>query len=268
MQDAQLLNDLFTQSVNQTRIELGGKPLPSKQILSDSEVPAAEDPAQGTQAPPAPAAPPKVKPQPAPTFHGLEPRSSGYESFTAPVPSAPKPQPQRANPTNPAAVQHQKFFAPYPYEMEVSIPNYRPAPACANCAASAFDLEMHMPVCQRFNIPIASSYICDDYQAYGGGSVQFAQAQPTEQLSEPDVEEPPVIEPTDKELFNQATHKASQRAGLSSQDQEVYAIVLYKRAYQEKHKTLDGAFTSTEYTPDESYAQYKQKRKAKKKSAC
>jgi hypothetical protein len=158
------------------------------------------------------------------------------------------------------------------------IPNYRPGPACATCAASMWNIEYQAAICQLYNVPIFSSYICDKYVAFQvptrGDS--YASQDSKEALSEvTTIEEAPVkgeqtqpqapenystVEPSDKQLYARIAALVKAKKNMTDQDKAAYTVLAYKKEYKRKYgdkPPFTGQPTMQESTK---YANYKKKK--------
>jgi hypothetical protein len=274
VQETQLINNLFAQSVNQHRRENGVDPLPSEQVLSESssepvEPSAATQPAQPVVA--EPPGPVTLAAQP----HEIVARSTDYTTLTEPHPSVfTQPESNHSESmsqilaqalsrlSDPAAMSR-KIHA----DASAVIPEFSQAPSCATCKASTLDSSLNQLTCQSYGVLVLSNYICASHQVFS----QPQQAKPVEakvQQVESKAQEP-VVMASDAKLFAEATEKANSRPDLSPEDQEVYAVVLYKKAFKEKTGSLEGAFSTDSelseafaYAAKEKMTQYRKKKSA------
>ena len=259
------MNSLFAQSVNQHRKEIGIDPLTTDQVLSESEPENLEPPA----------APQPVEPQPpgpqtssSAVPNEIVARSTDYTSLSEPVQRT--SQLNTGDLTSSLLIQAlSRLSDPATLSKEIYtqatavIPKFTQAPSCSTCKASTLDSSLNQLTCQNYNVLVLSNYICGSHQA-------FTQTQSVETevvtVEEP-IEVEPVVTPTDPDLFAQVTEKAKLRSDLSTEDQEVYALVLYKKAFKEKTGSLEGSFSiesefaeSYKSTAKEKMTQYRKKK--------
>lgn len=232
---------------------MGAEPLTDKEAFSEStplpeEPTAVLQPVQPQQ--PIGLAAPQMPP------HGLEPRSTGYESLAEMLT---KTLSRLSDPT----ILSREIYA----QASKAISSFTQAPSCATCKASTLDSTLNQLTCRNHSVLVLSNYICGSHQVFA--EAEPAQATAVDVVAEtPEVE--PVVEPSNKELFSQAEETAKRRTDLSTEDQEIYAIVLYKKMFKEKEGSLEGAFATQSDFSDGYKTRAKEKMtqyKAKKKKA-
>jgi len=158
-----------------------------------------------------------------------------------------------------------------------SIPNYRPGPACATCAASMWNIEYQTAVCQIYNVPILSSYICDKYVAFQAPtSSSYANQESKEALSQTtkdyketaeseqaeakDGENYSTVEPSDKRLYANIAALVKAKKNMTEQDKAAYTVLAYKKEYKRKYGDKPPFTGQPTMQKSNKYANYKKKK--------
>lgn len=131
-------------------------------------------------------------------------------------------------------------------------PGFKAAASCCNCKHSNFE------VCSAFNFPITFNYTCDSFEIIKVEKPE-TYSKPAEVVKEPEPQ--PELSPIDKavtdydsvlslfadgDIASSALSKVVERFSNRSEYADAFLRLKYRRFYEDRHGSLEGAFLTPE----------------------
>jgi hypothetical protein len=155
----------------------------------------------------------------------------------------------------PVAPQEDKKVQRFGYGVVGDVPpGFKAAASCMNCKYANYD------VCTLCNFPIALNYTCDDFEVIKVEKPEVY-SKPAEEVKEPEPEPQPELSPIDKavaeyeqvlsmfadgDVASSALDKVVERFSNRSEYADAFLRLKYRRFYEDRHGSLEGAFLTPE----------------------